>query len=65
MKKILVLLLSAIMVFSLTACGGKNTDSSKSGKKIKIGMVTDVGGVNDGSFNQSAWKVNGLKRSLV
>jgi len=24
--------------------------------KIKIGMVTDVGGVNDGSFNESSWK---------
>jgi len=24
--------------------------------KIKVGMVTDVGGVNDNSFNQSAWE---------
>jgi basic membrane lipoprotein Med (substrate-binding protein (PBP1-ABC) superfamily) len=32
----------------LTAC------SSGGGKK-KIGLVTDVGGVNDKSFNQSAW----------
>ena len=30
-------------------------------KKIKIAMVTDVGGVNDQSFNQSAWE--GLKRA--
>jgi basic membrane protein A len=29
--------------------------------KMKIAMVTDVGGVNDQSFNQSAWE--GLKRS--
>jgi len=29
--------------------------------KIKIAMVTDVGGVNDQSFNQSAWE--GLKRA--
>lgn len=28
---------------------------------IKIGMVTDTGGVNDGSFNQSSWE--GLKRA--
>lgn len=28
---------------------------------IKIGMVTDVGGVNDGSFNQSSWE--GLQRA--
>lgn len=28
---------------------------------IKVGMVTDVGGVNDGSFNQSSWE--GLSRA--
>ena len=28
---------------------------------MKIAMVTDVGGVNDQSFNQSAWE--GLKRA--
>lgn len=27
-----------------------------SGKDFKFGMVTDVGGVNDKSFNQSAWE---------
>lgn len=31
--------------------------------EIKIGMVTDVGGVNDGSFNQSSWE--GLERAKV
>ena len=30
-------------------------------KKIKIGMVTDIGGLDDRSFNQSAYK--GLKRA--
>lgn len=30
---------------------------------VKIGMVTDVGGVNDGSFNQSSWE--GLQRAQV
>jgi basic membrane protein A len=30
-------------------------------KQFKVGMVTDVGGVNDQSFNQSAWE--GLKRA--
>lgn len=30
---------------------------------IKIGMVTDVGGVNDGSFNQSSWE--GLQRAQL
>lgn len=30
-------------------------------KTLKVGMVTDVGGVNDESFNQSAWE--GLQRA--
>lgn len=30
-------------------------------KQLRVGMVTDVGGVNDQSFNQSAWE--GLQRS--
>lgn len=29
---------------------------------IKVGLITDVGGVNDGSFNQSAWE--GLQRAM-
>ena len=29
--------------------------------EFKVGMVTDVGGVNDGSFNQSSWE--GLQRA--
>jgi basic membrane protein A and related proteins len=51
MKKIyvmLVLLLVAAML--LPACG-----SAASSKQLKVGLVTDTGGVNDKSFNQSAW----------
>lgn len=29
--------------------------SDSSSDTIKVGMVTDVGGVNDGSFNESSW----------
>lgn len=68
MKKFLAILLSASMIFSMAACGSKNTNNADNagnagndGKKIKIGMVTDIGGVNDGSFNQSAWE--GLQRA--
>jgi basic membrane protein A len=65
MKKILAGVLSFAMVFSLAACGGKtanpSTSSSPSGtaaasKSFSVAMVTDVGGVNDQSFNQSAWE---------
>ena len=53
MKKILALVLALCMIFALCACG---QSGSASAAKIKIGMVTDVGGVNDKSFNQTSWE---------
>ena len=50
MKKILALVLVLCMVFSLSVT------ASAADAKIKIGMVTDVGGVNDQSFNQTSWE---------
>jgi hypothetical protein len=35
-------------VLAIPACAEKTT--------VKIGMVTDVGGVNDQSFNQTSWE---------
>ena len=54
MKKILALGLALCMVFALCACGAK--EAAPAADKIKIGMVTDVGGVNDRSFNQTSWE---------
>lgn len=39
--------------------GTENTGANNGGTKasdIKVGLVTDIGGVNDKSFNQSAWE---------
>ena len=44
----------------LTGCAS-NTDKTSSDESIKIGMITDVGGVNDQSYNQSAWE--GLEKA--
>ena len=41
------------VVFVLSACGPA---AAPAAGKIKIGEVTDLGGVNDKSFNASAWK---------
>lgn len=65
-KRILALLMCATMVFGLVACGGNGGNEGEAtnddvAKTYKIGLVTDVGGVNDGSFNQSAWE--GLQRA--
>ena len=53
MRKSLFALLAVLVIASLalSACGG----AAPGGGKLKIGLVTDVGGVNDKSFNQSAW----------
>lgn len=51
MKKLLASMLIAAM--ALTGCGGSS--SSKSGK-TELALITDSGGINDKSFNQSAWE---------
>ena len=70
MKKFLALVLALCMVLSLCACGAKEEApaaapaekaeeapaAAPAAEKTKIGMVTDVGGVNDRSFNQSSWE---------
>ena len=73
-KKLLAVLMAATMVLSLTACGGNKdagTTQTPAGETaeaeepaaepLKIGLVTDLGGVEDQSFNQSAWE--GLQRA--
>ena len=58
MKKILALVMALCMVFALCACGqtAAPAESAAPAEKVKIGMVTDVGGVNDKSFNQTSWE---------
>jgi basic membrane protein A len=63
-----ILLAAFVLVLGVVAagCGGDDDDSgngtgssssssqSDTGKKIKVGLVTDIGGLNDRSFNQLA-----------
>ena len=58
MKKLLTLCLSTMMTVSLIGCGNTSIDLED---KATIGMVTDIGGINDGSFNETAWK--GLQKA--
>ena len=60
MKKVLAILLALAMVLALAACG-KTTEVEQEEAVVeqttfKVGMVTDVGGVNDKSFNQTSWE---------
>lgn len=46
-----------ILGLFLVACGNEGgTTSTSDGEQASIGMVTDLGSVNDKSFNQSAWE---------
>ena len=55
MKLQKVILSLVVIVFSLTLVNASIS------KPVNVGMVTDVGGINDQSFNQSAWE--GLQRA--
>ncbi|WP_281884692.1 BMP family protein [Paenibacillus sp. YYML68] len=65
------LILMLTFALALSGCGSKPETTTppagekpgdaaaggdKPGSKLTIGMITDVGGVNDNSFNQSAWE---------
>ena len=69
MKRFFVLALTVIMMFSLVACGQaepKQTtkpqeDSKSAGKgKAELAMITDLGTIDDKSFNQGTWE--GVKK---
>ncbi|WP_294386309.1 BMP family ABC transporter substrate-binding protein [uncultured Clostridium sp.] len=55
-KKIVALVLSALMVTGLVGCGSDNNSSTSEGSALKVGMVTDTGTIDDKSFNQGTWE---------
>lgn len=69
-KKVVGIGLASVAVLGLAACSHRGASkSSSSSAKVNVAMVTDIGGVDDRSFNQSAWeglkawgKENGLKK---
>lgn len=75
-SKLRILTYLLVVSLLLSACGAKDNDkdnqsTSKEGTKgnFSVAMVTDVGGIDDKSFNASAWQgiqnfaeANGLKK---
>lgn len=55
MKKLLKVALAAAMSVSLVACGGTGGNGDTE-EKVSVGFVTDVGGINDHSFNETSYK---------
>ncbi len=55
MKKLSVLLVVLVLAsMVLTACNGGNAPATET--KLKVCQVTDTGGIDDKSFNATAWK---------
>jgi basic membrane protein A len=70
MLRLLLIAVLALCMGSVAACGddeeepaggGAEATATEEAPKIKVGMVTDIGGLNDRSFNESAYK--GLQRA--
>jgi len=45
----------AVVAAACTNTGGGGSPGASGGKALKIGLVTDVGGLNDKSFNEASW----------
>ncbi|MBW6409322.1 BMP family lipoprotein [Clostridium weizhouense] len=63
-KKLLSLLaISALTISMFAGCGGSSTgkEDGNAAQKIKAGMVTDSGTIDDKSFNQGTWE--GIQRA--
>ena len=57
MKKFLLAFVMLVTVFALFACGGDDTDLlDEDPTNFKIAMITDVGDIDDKSFNQGTWE---------
>src|SRR4051795_12308391 len=69
-RGLVTLIVALLLPMGLVACGGDDESSGGSSSSsggsgsetpLKVGMVTDIGGLNDRSFNASAYK--GLKEA--
>ena len=49
-----------LAIFAFSSCGAK-ADAKPEGCNIRVGIVFDIGGKNDRSFNAAAWE--GVKRA--
>ncbi|MBO6134875.1 MAG: BMP family ABC transporter substrate-binding protein [Lachnospiraceae bacterium] len=63
MKKLLSVLLCMSMLFTLVACGSSSTSApsaetqaAEATESFELALVTDLGTIDDKSFNQGAWE---------
>jgi basic membrane protein A len=58
---LLVVSAAMFLVLGATACGGDDDGGGGSSDQIKVGLVTDTGGVDDRGFNE--FSINGLEKA--
>ena len=58
---LIVVLIIVGAIYFVNQDGGGEEEQQQGPKQLKVGMVTDVGGLGDQSFNDAAWR--GLKRA--
>jgi len=58
MKKWMLLTISILMVLStvVAGCGAPPATPPAEECALKVGMVSDIGGIDDASFNENSWK---------
>jgi basic membrane protein A len=61
--RFLALVGAALMIVAVAACGSTSTAGGGTTKKVKVGLVTDIGGLNDKSFNHLAYV--GLQKAIA
>lgn len=58
-KRLIAMILAAVMAFSLAACGGSGSGgggAEAAGTDMNIAMITDSGDITDQSFNQTTYE---------
>ncbi|HEX5496335.1 MAG TPA: BMP family ABC transporter substrate-binding protein [Mycobacteriales bacterium] len=55
-KSVQILAVVGVVALTASACGSKPAKSTSASGSYKACMVTDTGGIDDRSFNASAWK---------
>jgi basic membrane protein A len=57
LKRVLAVLLAFVLVFGLVACGGGDKEeAAPAAETYEIAMITDIGTIDDKSFNQGTWE---------
>lgn len=55
-KKLLKSVLCGFMAMTMLAGCGASTDSADAASNLKVGLVTNIGSIDDKSFNQGTWE---------